>query len=61
MDRLINSKGKINIDNIHLYGTAAIFMASKYHETDKTLKLDQVVNGIVYGKFDKKKILACEA
>lgn len=59
LDELIIEKGKITIQNLHLYGVVSLFMASKYHEPFN-ISLDEVLNKICHGKFTKNNILDCE-
>ncbi len=33
LDKMIIEKGNIKVENIHLYGTAALFISSKYNES----------------------------
>ena len=60
LDRLIIEKGKIHPSNIHLYGTTALYLASKYHEPER-IRLNDIVVRIAHKKFSPIQILDCEA
>jgi hypothetical protein len=59
LDKMIIEKGKVIPQNIHLYGMASIFIASKYHETEN-ISLHTIVNCIGHNKYTKEQILKCE-
>lgn len=61
LDYLIIKKGNIKVENIHLYGSTAFFMASKYNEYLNKISMDALIHEITYKKFTKKKILECES
>lgn len=61
LDMLIIEKGKVKVENIHLYGVTALFMASKYHEAYRILKIESIVEKVVYFKFSEAQILNCES
>ncbi len=61
LDTMIIERGKIKIENIHLYGSTALFVASKYNESYDRLTLEALLTKITHEKFSRKQVMDCES
>lgn len=60
LDRMIVETGKVKLQNLHLYGCTALFMASKYHQT-APISLKDLIKKVCHRRYKKEEILKCES